>query len=313
MNPEAKTPATPGGGASSRRAHQWLSRSLWVLLGVAVGTAGYRLWDGVQESRRAARAQTRAAALLASIEPRAAARLEQTARQLQDLQSDVTRAASAARAEQIELARYRVRQKRAELLIEEVEGLLRRVATFGERAPGLYRLSPDRDIMGRDSSDRLAGLQAQAELLRQELAVLGPELEAVRERRAQLAVAETEAARRENAVAQAQSHEARESNQGQWEGVRPAPIEDSPKPSTELLQRLLAEAASSPWMEPVRSAPWWPAGPQIRYVPAMPYNPHASLVIGSSYPDRFIGYRDLVRYGPYPWFFRPPPARFWCW
>jgi hypothetical protein len=277
-----------------------------LLLGAMMVAGGFTLWHQAREQRQLRRAQAEAAALLAALLPKAEARLAQSAGQLDDLQKALTRTPAASRADQLELTRYGVQQKRAHLQADEAEAMLQRISTFLDQAPGQFALPPGRDLLSEEDREKLAGLASQLDRLRQDLRWLAPQMALALERRRQLYAAEAEATQRTQAALEAGLH-------AQDEAPPLAQTETAPPAQFGTARLTEPDAAPASLTGRTRIPAQPPGRAGVRCVRVVPLRLSSPLVIGAGYPDRFIGYRSRWRSGPYPLVLLPPPPPYWCW
>jgi hypothetical protein len=292
---------------------RWVRRLALIPLGLVLGLGACQLWSNSREQQRLHQARQQAETLFAMVAPKVEARLGQAARQAEVLLRDLDRVVHASRAASIELPRYRVQQKRLEMAAAEVEAGLGRLAAFAEQARQSHRPTTTPDLLTPERRAKLADLTAQRDELRQALALIGPELDLARERRTQLLVRESEQNRRAEAAATALMRAQEEARlRAEAAAAQQAQSEARRRAQEEVLRQAQAEAARLAALETI-PAPLKSVAPEIRYVRVLPARPSHSLVIGSSYPDRFLGYRNFHRYGPLPFVVPCPPPPPWCW
>jgi hypothetical protein len=279
----------------------------WLVLVAVLASGGYRMWNRHQEKQRLEQARQKAEALFEALVPRAEARLEQGTRQLRELRKSLELSSAAERSELIEPARHRVQQKRLQMQADEVERLLDRLAGSGPGAPPQAGVAAGPQVLARDQTERLAAMFTQLEQFREEIEALRPEMDLAKARRTQLVAAETEASLRAQANAEALARAEMESRQlAGSEAIPPRQAESGPPTQPETVPWAPWEASPAPHVS------FAPGG--FRYVLAAPVlRVNRPLIIGSGYPDRFVGYRNGPRFGPYPVVLLPPPPPFWYW
>lgn len=296
------------------RSARWLARIVLLLAGAVVGITGYLSWASWQERQHFQAARQKTEALFRSLSPQTEAKLELLARQIEDLQTDLAQAQAAASADAIALSQYRAQQKRLQLQAGQVEQSLKKITMFAEQAPQHYGLRAGREILSADEQEKVTGMQAQLDFVRQEMNSVVADMDAAKEHRQRLLSAETEAIRRTQAETEAAQRVQTETLliRAQAEALRAA--------QSEARASLQPSALSVP--NYVRAADFVPTAPLVQQVlqvqPAVSYA-NAPLVIGSSYPDRYLGYRSCYRYSypysPYSpgWFRGHPYGRAsWC-
>jgi hypothetical protein len=304
---EAEQDARPAGASAQKRTpRRWVCGVAWVSLGAVLGLGGYHAWTQHEQHRRLTQARGEMGAVFAALAPGVEARLEKSSRRLDDLEKALDWAPAADRSDLIELPRYRVQQRRLEMQAEEVAGMLRHLAFLGQQARRSFSLGAGDEVLTKADRDRLDELQAQFEELRDGLKRAGRQMDLAGERRTQLVMAENEAGERSRAEADAlpQAQEAG-LHVAQAETGSQARFEPGPEPRGEPPPQSWAQS----WDNGLAQTPL----PVIRYVRAVPLRYGGPLIIGSRYPDRFIGYRSYCCFGPPPLLLCRAPLFLPCW
>jgi colicin import membrane protein len=312
---KVETASRASGGKRLQEASvRWVTLLSLALLGLVLGAAGYQAWKQAQARHRLSQAREQAEVLFAAAGPQVEGRLERLARQVEGLQKELGRAPAANRSESVELTRYRVQLKRLQLEIGGVESALEQLISLRDGAPERFALRPGQEVLDEEQRTQLAAWQGQVEQLWSGLALLAPEVELARERRVQLAAAETEVTLRAETTAEAERQaQAEAARQAQAEAAQRARAETTRLGQSETTPPSYPATPPAAWLEPVFRTRSSPESAGVRYVQAAPIRFVRPLVIGSTYPDRFIGYRNGYRCGPYPFLVGPPPPPLWCW
>jgi hypothetical protein len=253
----------------------WVKGLALLMIGAAAGVSGSRLWSHHQEqqSERLARQQTEM--LWREAVPRVEARLSALGRQIEDLDEDLAQAAVTPTAAGIELSRFRTQQRRLQMQMDETEAGLRRMTVFLELVPQQFGLRRPVPILSEDQEQILAGLQAGVEKARQDLHTIALEVQAVKERRLQLASLEAEAFRK----AQAEAEVAQQMQAEAWQRAQ----------ALQPVAAIQNEDLRSSWL-PASEPDIAPISCVQRAEPLIsPYR--LPLVIGSSYPNRRASWR----------------------
>ena len=271
--------ATAGG----RRAAGWIKSLAFLVVGIVLGVTGWRVWNDIQASRRFHLARQTAEQMLHEITPQAEARLAAATHQLEALESDVTQASLATSAEAIDVSRLRLQQRRLGMQLDEIDRALHTVTSFIEQAPQRLALRPDRELLAADQQQTLADLAAQFDRSRRDYEALGSDIELARGRRLVLAAVDAETSRRAQTEAEAVQRVQAEALRVQAEALNRGSAEPTGEAPSDLSQLAYLAGLQSGTDQPFMR----------RFVPIQPIiaYPNASLVIGSSYPDRCIGYR----------------------
>ena len=270
----------------------WIKGLVLLLVGILLGVGGWRVWSDIQESQRFRLARQRAERLVREAEPQAEARLASLARQLENLESEVTQAGLAMSPAAIDVARLRWQQKRLGMQLDEVDRLLRGVTSFVEQAPQKLALGPDREILSGEQQRTLADFVAQFDRCRRDYEMLAPDIELARGRRLQLAAMEAESGRRtqtEDATVQRVQAEAL---RVQAEAIERAQAETTQRASLETVRQAQSDLTQLAYLRILHPAMEQPAVREVVHVQPLVAYPNPPLVIGSSYPDRYIGYRN---------------------
>ncbi len=287
--------------ANDRRAAGWIKNLALLLLGIVLGVGGWRVWSDVQEGRRFHLAKQKAEQLLRDAAPRADTRLAAITRQLESLESDVTQAGAAASAAAIDVSRFRLQQKRLSMNLDEVGRLLRNVTSFVEQAPQKLALGPDREVLTAEAQQQLADCLAQFERCRRDYELLGPEIELAKGRRLQLAVTEADSTRRAQTEAETVQRVQAEALRIQAEAMERAQSEATQRSTLETVRQAQNDLVQLAMLRTVQPVADTPAVPQVIPLPAFVTYANPPLVIGSSYPDRYLGSRGYWGYGYGPW------------
>jgi hypothetical protein len=302
------------GNAARNGAHagKWVVRAALLVAGALLGTCGYLLWNHAQEQQRLQQARQRAETLFRDLALPTDLKMRSLARQVEDLEGEVAQANFATASAGIQLNRYRVQQKRIQMQIEQLEPALKRLELFAERAPRQFQVRADREILSGTQREQLAGWQAQLEAVREDLDSVASEIDLAKARRVQLAATEAEASQRAQAELEAtQRDQAEALERAQAVSLQLALAEASRQAQAEM--RPTADDAGM--MQRPEGLPAVPIPLRVFCLRPVVGLARAPLVIGSSYPDRFIGYRNWRRYssGPVwlPAYFGGPPPWYW--
>jgi hypothetical protein len=276
-------------GGGGRRAAGWIKSLALILAGIVLGIGGWRVLGDIQEGHRFRQARQKAELLLREAQPQTGARLEAIARQLEDLESDVTQASLATSPAAIDVNRLRLQQRRLGLQLAEVERALRNVSGFIEQAPQRLALRPEREVLGSEQQQVLADFEARFDRCRRDYETLGPEIELAKGRRLQLAAMEAESGRRAQTEAESVQRAQAEALRVQADAIERTRAEAAQQASLETVREAQSDLTQLASLRVLQGAVDPPACRQV--VQPLVVYPNPALVIGSSYPDRFLGYR----------------------
>jgi hypothetical protein len=274
----------------------WIKGSALLLAGIVLGMGGWRVWGDIQESHRFRLARQKAERLVRESAPQTEARLANLARQLENLESEVTQASLASRPEAIDVSHLRLQQKRLAMQVGDLDRDLKALTGFIEQAPQRFSLGPDRELLSSEEQQQLADFVTRFDRSRLDLDMLGPEIELAKGRRLQLAAMEAESSRRSQTEAESVQRAQAEALRVQAEAIERAQTESTQRASLEVVRQTQNDLAQFALLRTVTASE--PATPRevVHVHPVVSYA-SAPLVIGSSYPDRYIGYRNPWAYG----------------
>ena len=301
MNQEHQSEASQNrGGPASAPARKWLKGLALLAVGVILGTGGHALWNTGQDHQRITHARQQADALFLSLAPQAELKLGFLAKQIDELDAELTEAGNAITSVAIPLTHLRAQQKRLQLQADQAQQFFGRLTAFVEQAPDQFHLAADRPVLSATQRQQLDELRNQSERVRQGLEAIASGIDLAKELRLQLAALEAEATRRARVVTEIFPQRV------QADPFQTAPVGVVQFAQAEGIQRLPAQPVQDTWQQPAATVPTVIAEPRAVSVPPAVRYVSAPLVIGSSYPDRFIGYRDWVRYSYYaPYSYAP--------
>jgi hypothetical protein len=187
------------------------------------------------------------------------------------------------------VSRLRLQQKRLGLQLDEVDRALHSVTSFIDQAPQRLALRPEREVLAAEQQQTLAGFETQFDRCRRDYEALGPEIELAKGRRLQLAAIGTEASRRTQSEAEAVQRAQAEALKAQAEALERTSAEATQRASLETVREAQSDLTQLAYLNVLhtgleQSLPRQVVQPLIAY-------PNPPWVIGSSYPDRFIGSR----------------------
>ena len=298
MNQEHRSePSEPTGASTTGPIRSSLQALALLVVGILIGIGGFRFWTAHQDDQRLKLARQQAEVNFQSVVPEAGVRVDLLAKQLEDLDGELTEASVAMTSAAVDLSRYRSQQKRLQTQVAQVEQKLRRLPALAGSPDEPFRASAQRELLTAEQQAQLDELLSQWDRVRQGLGAIASQIDLARERRLQLAALEAEVRRRSQTENDLAAQRPQAEGFDRWESA------SVPRPQPETIQIALQTAPPS-----VSAAPPLPTA--IYAQPAV-VRPSAPLVIGSSYPDRFIGYRDWVRYQHYsPWYYSPYPLSY---
>jgi hypothetical protein len=323
MNQEQQTPSRQRDTGLAR----WLSgihlRGLvLVLIGILIGTVLSQVYHSRREQHRLQLARQEAAALFARLTTEADGQLNQAERLLDEWQSDLApQPPPPANSTAAKLILNRTRQKRVEAQMEQANQLIKRLTGLTEQAARNLAASDRQDLFSLPQQQRLAELGNRWEANREALNRLVLEMDYAREQHYQLALQEAETSRRWlSDTAQRAQAQAESAQRAQTETLQQAKQEADHRAEIETLLRVQAEAAQRTQSDvtqyalfqatqqprltlapvAISSVPYPASYPYSCYQPTY-YNYNEPLIIGSSYPDRRLGWRPYLHH----YYFRP--------
>ncbi|MBI5387927.1 MAG: hypothetical protein HZA90_24965 [Verrucomicrobia bacterium] len=299
MKQEHESGLEPSAAATAPTpARWWIKAIALVVIGMVIGASGYRGWGQWQGQQRLKQARAKAETLFASLVPKAEMQLGLLGKQLEDLETDLGEASLAKTSAEIQLGHFRVQHKRAFSQLEQAQQALRRLEAGLRHGNRPSSDGTEAEVLSEDQQERLGDLTTQLEQVRANLNALGTAIEVTKERRQQLAAVEAETSRRAATEPEPARRESSEPIQ-RVSGEAPAQpsLAAAPMPALQRLPTDLWPVASVPAVQQIQVMA--PPQPIVLTPPAISYV-NEPLVIGSSYPDRFLGYRDYLRYRAYP-------------
>ena len=272
------------------------------LAGVVFGMGAFQTGTHWREQSRFKLARQKAELLFAQTAPRLEVQLAVALRLLEGLQEELSQAGSANSPTEIRLKYYAARHRQIESELEKADQGLRLLNGLADQPPAGLRLAVGESVLPPEQQSKVAALQAQYEAACRGLRVAASAADWVKEHQQQLLLAQSGGP---GATTPTELPAASGGQAVQAAATAPSPTGLAAQlVSLEAVQRMaeVAERAQNDSMQRSyldviqRLAP--PAGPVlIRAHPAY-FCAEPPLVIGQSYPDRYLGYRVPYNYSP---------------
>jgi len=290
----------------------WFYKGLLLFLaGAVVGVGALQTLARVRDRERVNAARQHAEAIYAQVSPQVEVQLTVSQRLLDALREELAQVGVGAATSEVPWKAYAMRQRQIEAELDQANQGLNRLSAVTDQRPTGFADEFGSSLLKPEHQEKLSELQAQYENARQSLRAAGAASEWVKERHQQWVLAD--AGRTPRSTLEASSASVVPALALERSGGERAATDASQLTSLQAVQRMaeVAERAQSESLQRAyldafqRLTPATTPAPVVSYAPTVVY-PNPPLIIGQSYPDRYLGYRLACnsRYGYYGGFGR---------
>ena len=299
------TTAQQPGGPTDRRMGPnplggWFFKGILLfLVGAVFGVGALQTVSRIRERERVKATRQRAEAVYAQISPQVEVELTVSQRLLDGLREDLAQAGVAAAASEIQWKSYASRQRQIETELDKANQGLSRLSALTEQIPVGHAEDIGFTLLRPEHQEKLSDLQSQYDNARQSLRAAGAASEWIKERHQQLVLADANRSLRSTVETSAPisasvipvlALERSGGDRSATDSSQLAPLQAVQR-MAEVAERAQNESLQRAYLDAFqRLTPAAPPAPVVQCAPTVVYR-DPPLIIGQSYPDRYLGYR----------------------